>query len=78
MTSEKIIEADPDVYIATMAETEFEYPDGFESISAFKNGQAYFIPYDDARSDIILRQGPRFVEGLKALGVMIHPEVTLP
>ncbi|MCL1803718.1 MAG: helical backbone metal receptor [Eubacteriaceae bacterium] len=77
LSAEAVIEADPDVYIATYDEGAETHADGFEEIAAFKNGEVYYIPYVDERADMILRQGPRFVEGLKILAAMIHPEAQL-
>lgn len=72
LSAETVIEQNPDVYIAMCSEADFVMPDGFEEIKAFKEGNVHFIPYDDPRVDMITRDGPRFVEGLKVLGDMIH------
>jgi iron complex transport system substrate-binding protein len=77
LSSESVIEANPDVYIATFPKEGTVFPDGFEDLSCFKNSQVYYINYDDPIADVILRPGPRFVEGLKELGKMVHPDVTL-
>lgn len=72
LSAETVIQENPDVYIALCNEEDFVMPDGFEEITAFKNGDVHFIPYDDPRVDMITRDGPRFVEGLKILGDLIH------
>lgn len=74
LSAEKVIESNPDVYIYTGPESTFQKPAGFEEINAFKNNEVYYIDYTDPLSDIILRQSPRFVEGLKELAKMIHPQ----
>ena len=72
LSAETVIEQNPDVYIALCSEADFVMPDGFEEIKAFKEGNVHFIPYDDPRVDMITRDGPRFVEGLKVLGDLVH------
>ena len=72
LSAETVIQENPDVYIVLCSEADFVMPDGFEEIAAFKNGNVHYIPYDDPRVDMITRDGPRFVEGLKVLGDMIH------
>lgn len=77
LSAEKVIEANPDVYIVTSSEEFFNKPAGFDEISAFKNNEVYYIPYEDPRCDMITRPSPRFVEGLKLVAQMIHPELSL-
>lgn len=72
LSAETVIQENPDVYIVLCSEADFVMPDGFEEIAAFKNGNVHYIPYDDPRVDMITRDGPRFVEGLKVLGDLIH------
>jgi len=73
--AETVIEKNPDVYIVTSAEEYFEKPAGFDEISAFKNGEVYYIDYFDPLCDMVSRPGPRFVEGLRAIAEMVHPEL---
>ncbi len=72
LSAETVIEQNPDVYIVLCSKEDFVMPDGFEEIEAFKNGNVHYIPYDDPRVDMITRDGPRFVEGLKVLGDLVH------
>lgn len=72
LSAETVIEKNPQVYIAMCSEEQFVKPDGFDNIDAFKNGEVYYIPYDDPTTDMISRDGPRFVQGLEILGKMIH------
>ncbi len=77
LTSEEVISANPDVYICMSSKDYYMQPDGFEQISAFKNGAVYFIDYSNPLADIISRPGPRVVDGLRALAVMIYPELNI-
>ena len=72
LSAETVIAQNPDVYIVLSSEADFVMPDGFEEIKAFKEGNVHYIPYDDPRVDMITRDGPRFVEGLKVLGDLVH------
>ncbi len=73
--AETVIEKNPDVYIVTSAEEFFEKPAGFDEIAAFKNGEVHYIDYYAPLCDMVSRPGPRFVEGLKAIAEMVHPEL---
>ncbi len=72
LSAETVIEKNPQVYIVMSSEEEFDRPAGFEEIDAFKNGEVYYIAYDDPNTDIITRDGPRFIEGLSYLAGLIH------
>lgn len=72
LSAETVIEKNPQVYIAMSSEEEFQQPAGFEEIDAFKNGEVYFIAYDDPATDMITRDGPRFIGGLSYLADLIH------
>ena len=72
LSAETVIEKNPQVYIVMSSEEEFDQPAGFEEIDAFKNGEVYYIAYDDPNTDIITRDGPRFIEGLSYLAGLIH------
>lgn len=72
LSAETVIEKNPAVYIALSSEEQFVKPEGFDKIDAFKNGQVYYIDYADPTTDMITRDGPRFLQGLEALGNMIH------
>ena len=72
LSAESVIEANPDAYIAMCGEADFVMPDGFDQIAAFQNDDVYYIEYADSRSDMITRDGPRFIEGLRELGKLVH------
>lgn len=72
LSAETVIDKNPQVYIVFSSEKEFVKPDGFDKIDAFKNGEVYYIDYTDPVTDMISRDGPRFVKGLETLGNMIH------
>ncbi len=72
LSAETVIQKNPDVYIAMCGESEFVMPDGFEEIAAFKNKEVHYIEYEDPRTDMITRDGPRFIEGLRELGSLVH------
>lgn len=76
LSTETIIEKDPDVYIVASSKEDFLMPVGFDEISAFKNDEVYYIDYSDPLTDKITRSGPRFIEGLTELAKMIHPEIS--
>lgn len=75
LSAETVIEKNPQVYIVMSSKDQFEKPAGFDKIDAFKNGEVYYIPYDDPTTDMISRDGPRFLDGLEKLGNMIHKKV---
>lgn len=72
LSAETVIEQNPDVYVALCNEADFVMPDGFEEIEAFKTDNVYYIPYDDPRVDMITRDGPRFIQGLRELANLVH------
>lgn len=72
LSAETIIEKNPQVYIVMSSADQFEQPAGFDEIDAFKNGEVHYIAYDDPLTDIISRDGPRFIQGLSRLAELIH------
>jgi len=78
VNSETIIQLDPQIIIvgrhanAPIEETKtgIESRPGWTSISAVRNGRIYEID-----ENIVYRDGPRLVDGLEALALMIHPEL---
>ena len=72
VSAETVVEKNPDVYIAMCAEKDFVMTDGFDQLNAFKNGEVHYIEYADPRTDMITRDGPRFVEGLRELVKLVH------
>lgn len=78
MSTEAIIEADPDVIIVTIGEgmdapyvsiknTSISW---LKDIKAVKNGKVY--PID---TDIVSRHGPRIVEGVEATAKLLYPQL---
>ncbi|QQY80257.1 iron complex transport system substrate-binding protein [Keratinibaculum paraultunense] len=72
---EKLIERDPEVYLAA-ADMEERSPEsikqrpGYESITAIKNDKIYSL-----EPNIVSRPGPRIVEALELVAKAIHPEL---
>ncbi|MCL1912713.1 MAG: ABC transporter substrate-binding protein [Eubacteriaceae bacterium] len=75
LSAEVVVERDPEVYICLFDQDYFVMPAGFESITAFVEGNVYYVGFTDPEADIIARPGPRFVEGLEILAKFIHPEL---
>ncbi len=73
ISSEKIVSANPDVIITTYPGITSEYVRkrmGWSKINAVKNNRIYTIK--DVNPDLILRAGPRIIEGIKALHKVIY------
>ena len=72
---EKVLAASPEVIIISsmadkkVSEGTMQGWERWKDIPAVRNGKIYFID-----PDLINRPGPRIVEGLEKLAVMIHPE----
>ncbi len=77
LSAEEVIEANPDVYICMSSKAFYVQPDGFDEISAFKNGEVYYIDFTDPIADIVSRPGPRCVEGMKVFAKMIYPDLKI-
>jgi iron complex transport system substrate-binding protein len=73
-SSEVLLKDNPDVYIATTGSMaspgQIAKRSGYDGLTAVKNGRVYVI--DD---NLLVRPGPRLVDGLEQLAQMIHPEV---
>ncbi|MEW6189241.1 MAG: cobalamin-binding protein [Actinomycetota bacterium] len=71
---EMLIERDPDVIIASKGSMgdpgKIEEREGWENISAVKNGRVHVID-----ENLVVRPGPRIVQGLKEVAKAIHPEL---
>jgi len=72
-SEEVLIKDDPDVYIAVKGSQDdpgdiVKRP-GYDALSAVQNGTVYVI--DD---NLVTRSGPRVVEGLREVAMMLHPE----
>lgn len=73
VSKEDIILADPDVYISTYTTLdELKAIDGFEAITAFKNGNVVVL--SGASSDIVQRPGPRLGDAVLLFAEVIYPE----
>ncbi len=68
---EELLAADPDVIVTgspEMAQDVLSRP-GWESIKAVREGRVYGVPNED----IVVRPGPRLVEGLRWFAETLHP-----
>lgn len=76
LNAEFIIAADPEIIVYTVGPMsvttaeEIASRPGWDEITAVKEGSIY--PIDD---NIISRYGPRIVDGLEALALLVHPEL---
>ena len=76
INSELVIERDPEVifikigYMGGVAKDDIVRRPGWDKISAVKNGRIYGI-----EENILIRPGPRIVDGLEALAMAIHPQL---
>ncbi|NTU71389.1 MAG: ABC transporter substrate-binding protein [Coriobacteriia bacterium] len=72
-SSEQVIKADPDVYLATKGSmsnpAELAKRAGFSKLSAVKADRVFVL--DD---NLVSRPGPRVVEGLKQIASFLHPD----
>ncbi|NLM09330.1 MAG: ABC transporter substrate-binding protein [Clostridiaceae bacterium] len=67
---EKLIEKDPDIIICPeYAKEAFLQTNGYKELTAVKEGRIYAID-----ENLIVRQGPRLAEGLRALYEIFHSE----
>jgi iron complex transport system substrate-binding protein len=73
-SEEVLLKDNPDVYIATTGSMaspgQIAKRSGYSALKAVKDGRVYVI--DD---DLLVRPGPRLIDGLEQLAQMIHPEV---
>jgi iron complex transport system substrate-binding protein len=75
ISAEEIFRLDPDIIVlgdtafGTTPESVAERP-GWGNLAAVKNGKVY--PID---SNLVLRPGPRMIDGLEVMASLIHPEV---
>jgi len=71
---EMLIERDPDVIIASKGSMgdpgKIREREGWENISAVKNGRVHVID-----ENLVVRPGPRIVQGLREVAKAIHPEL---
>jgi len=76
VSSEAVIERDPEVIIVTIGymggvkKEDFEKRPGWTAIAAVKNNRICEID-----ENIVIRSGPRIVQGLQQLARAIHPEI---
>jgi iron complex transport system substrate-binding protein len=73
-SSEVLFKDNPDVYIATTGSmaspTQIAKRSGYDGLKAVKDGRVYVI-----EDNLLVRSGPRLVDGLEQLAQAIHPEV---
>jgi iron complex transport system substrate-binding protein len=73
-SSEVLFKDDPDVYVATTGSmatpVQIAKRSGYSGLKAVKDGRVYVI-----EDNLLVRPGPRLVDGLEQLARMIHPEV---
>ena len=76
LSVEKIIEANPDVYISlyTTAE-ELQQTSGLQDMDCIKNGAIIYYEGTSQEASMIQRSGPRLVEGTRLLAEQIYPEL---
>lgn len=76
ISSELVIERDPEIiiikrgYMGGIAKEDIERRPGWSRITAVKTGRIYEI-----NEDILIRPGPRIIDGLEALAALIHPQL---
>ena len=77
LSAEKVVEADPDVYISLYSTLDdVKQIAGFEDLDCLnEDGGFIYIDGSGVEGDMIQRPGPRYVEGLKALAEMVYPEI---
>jgi len=72
-SAEKLIEADPEVYMATLGSmsdpAQLEQRAGFKDLTAVKNGRVVVL-----EDNYVSRPGPRVVLGLKQMAEALHPQ----
>lgn len=76
LTEEEIVQLNPDVIITTYG-SYYENPeqsvlsrDGWSDVSAIKSEQVF-----DVEGDIVVRPGPRLIEGVEHIAKYIYPEI---
>jgi iron complex transport system substrate-binding protein len=76
VSSEAVIQRDPEIiivsigYMGGVKKEDFEKRPGWGAISAVKNNRIYEID-----ENLVVRPGPRIVQGLEQLAKFIHPEI---
>ncbi|MBS7643422.1 cobalamin-binding protein [Candidatus Bathyarchaeota archaeon] len=76
VSSEAVIQRDPEIiivsigYMGGVKKEDFEKRPGWSAISAVKNNRIYEID-----EDLVVRPGPRIIQGLEQLAKFIHPEI---
>lgn len=76
LTLEKIIEANPDVYISTITPAaDIKKVVGIDSTQAYKDNMIIEFPFGTVEHDMIQQPGPRVVDGLEIYAKSIYPEL---
>jgi iron complex transport system substrate-binding protein len=74
ISPEVVVSGDPSIILgASLADVSTR--SGWAQIDAVRNGRVYKLP--EAESRLVVRPGPRLVQGLRALARHLHPEVDL-
>ena len=78
LSTEAVVEADPDVYISLYSTLEdVQQTAGLSDLACLnEDGGFIYIDGSSVEGDMIQRPGPRYVEGLKVLAESIYPEIT--
>jgi cobalamin transport system substrate-binding protein len=73
-STEVLLQQDPTVYIATVGSQstpgQIAQRPGYSALTAVKQGHVYTI-----EDNLVVRPGPRIIEGLQQFAQMIHPEL---
>ena len=77
LSAEKVVEANPDVYISLFSKLdEVKETAGLSDLACLQNEDGFiYIDGSGEDGDMIQRSGPRYVEGLKTLAELIYPEI---
>ncbi len=73
-STEVLLQQDPEVYVATVGSQstpgQIAKRPGYSALTAVKQGHVYTI-----EDNLVVRPGPRIIQGLQQLAQMIHPEL---
>ena len=77
LSAEKVVEANPDVYISLFSDLDtVKETAGLSDLACLQSEDGFiYIDGSGEAGDMIQRSGPRYVEGLKTLAELIYPEI---
>lgn len=77
LSAEKVVKANPDVYISLFSDLdEVKETAGLSDLACLQNEDGFiYIDGSGEAGDMIQRSGPRYVEGLKTLAELVYPEL---